>query len=1062
MRNYPNLLEDTALWKLYEEKGAMLDSKRKDWLKEIYTNSVTWLKAVPCTFSNYTLHDETHVLNIIHIMGSLLGKQRANLSVAEIELLILSAALHDIGMVYDENDQRQEFENVNKCRKFITDYYPEYIGCAPEEWTQAMRQNYLRSRHPFRLHEILTKEKWQKLFHERPHDIITENYLIAVCQAHGEDMKEIRNNPNLKYLADKDADLTFCAMLLRLADLLDFDDSRAPQILFEFAQKSSKSVEEWQKHMSSGGFIFPAEPSSKELLYSAEFTDPETEHAALVYLNWIDEELSNCMRLQNQYHHQWQREFPFPQSISRDGIERKGYLSAEFKITMDQNHILNLLMGENIYNNNNVFIRELLQNSVDATLLRSKLDHHFDLNTGSIAMWHWTDSEGNSWFRIDDQGTGMTLGMIQRYFLKAGNSYYTSNEIKKDLLKHGVQENHYAISRFGIGFLSCFLCGKSVEISTLYYDDQKNNDEHGGYAPGYNEFGLRMQVDDLNGYFVVKSQADGHVITSPLPRPINSSYNEWFQDEYNGYRSKAGTSIVIKLDPNKLSLTSLKDIVNKYVLGVRMPVFFNGARIGMTYHEAMALAKEQEGCRILEFSESDKKKFDYIYPQFKGRYPKFKVDTFPISSEKYPVPDHFSGIIRKYSIVYDNCPQWEFKDQKFELAASINPALSKSYVSIYVQNKAQTGFIAPWNRLAERYGAEIMEQLETEFKKREQCPSSYDELGEFKDCSIKKSENLSDVWKSYLNYAVNPTDCVFEIPKASQLDNLTSIDGGMRISYQGVSSGEIGSWETGYESDFICFLEEELNPSVDIGRSSIQKLPFEAIMAISTLLCLPHLNMDYYGLSMYPNRISLSQWRAFRATKLGDWILQSHQQLLKNIVTYFSTIAKINKDYYDNNIHFLGQYSDCEAYLRVFMFSYLQDNYDMKINYEAGQIISFEERQKADDFLNTIDQFPPMLFCEAASTHSQTILCNAFSESRRCITLDHPFVQWLIKNAPIMRQFFARQLDGIIFCLCNNEAEDIIKIVNAFIDNSTNSLYNQKLDFSDLKKLTTNDFYYED
>lgn len=112
-------------------------------------------------------------------------------------------------------------------------------------------------------------------------------------------------------------------------------------------------------------------------------------------------------------------------------------MSGDFCLTMDQNQVLKLLMGENLYDDRDVFVRELLQNAIDATLLRGQMDDAFVPEDSRIDFWEWGDSEGNLWFRIDDQGTGMTLGMLQRYFLKVGNSYYTSLEIKRDLRDHG-------------------------------------------------------------------------------------------------------------------------------------------------------------------------------------------------------------------------------------------------------------------------------------------------------------------------------------------------------------------------------------------------------------------------------------------------------------------------------------------------------------------------------------------------------------------------------------------------------------------------------------------------
>ena len=48
------------------------------------------------------------------------------------------------------------------------------------------------------------------------------------------------------------------------------------------------------------------------------------------------------------------------------------------------------------------------------------MDSDFIPEKSRIDFWEWNDKDGNIWFRIDDEGTGMTMGMLQRYFLKVG------------------------------------------------------------------------------------------------------------------------------------------------------------------------------------------------------------------------------------------------------------------------------------------------------------------------------------------------------------------------------------------------------------------------------------------------------------------------------------------------------------------------------------------------------------------------------------------------------------------------------------------------------------------
>lgn len=147
----------------------------------------------------------------------------------------------------------------------------------------------------------------------------------------------------------------------------------------------------------------------------------------------------------------------------------------------------------------------------------------------------------------------MTLGMLKRYFLQVGSSYYTSQELKRDLLDHGMRDDFHGISRFGIGFLSCFLCGDYAEVSTLYFDPQKNRREE-PYQRNMQtvHYGLRLQMKGLSGYYMLKSQAEEHISESPLPMPDSDDAGGQTGAERYGYRIKPGTSVLIHLVTGKI------------------------------------------------------------------------------------------------------------------------------------------------------------------------------------------------------------------------------------------------------------------------------------------------------------------------------------------------------------------------------------------------------------------------------------------------------------------------------------------------------------------------------
>ena len=1068
MPKYPKKLEETALWKLYVEKVSEQDSNRRLWVKKVYENAVTYLKHVGDTFPNYTLHDETHVLNIMYAMGALLGDQIECLSVGEVELLILVACLHDIGMVYDEADRERAFNDERKCRRFLQENAPDLIGTSYTDWPESTRQWYLRTLHPFRLPEILSTEEWRNLFDDRPREIVPEQIIVTVCQSHGEEPKAIKNNDALQYLPAHKIDPLFCVMLLRLADLLDFDDTRAPQILFKYAGGSEGSVKEWTKHMASMGFSYSRSPSNNELIFSAECKEPGEEYSIREFLDWIDDEFSNCNKLKEICHNDWQSKFLFPLSISREGITSVGYVSHEFKITMDQNQILKLLTGENLYNSNDVFVRELLQNAVDATLLRDKMDTNFKIEEARIDLWEWSDQDGSLWFRIDDQGTGMTLGILEKYFLKVGNSYYTSKELKKDLSNYSNDKNFYGISRFGIGFLSCFLCGIEAEVSTLYFDDNKSKVLHNIDAGDRNGYGLRMHIPSLSGYYTLKSQAENHIINNLLPAPEFMNSVNHPRLEYNGYRSMAGTSIVIKLDPGKLETMDLKVAAEKYVCGTPIQIFYNGEKIGYTYSEIMKKAHEFAGENIYELSDKEKAEYDKTFPSIKGRYPKIAISVIPLDTEEYRLLSNFSGILVKYDVNFEDSLQWKFMDQVYTIDVSLPSFGGERTLLMHATNVKESSdlYFEIWDRLRIEYGDRNIYTLKETLRKFTKCPVSEKELGD-SWLPFAEKENISEIWQIFVDEQQSSGMQIILNDNFVTLTSLTHHRGcsGVVCAYQGIFTGNLGYTRSRLNLDLIFFLKDKLQPDVDVGRTKILGLSLDVVTAIYSIICYFNYD-DLVRLSLQlPNNmhsIALPEWRRLHDTELGKWLLKTQNERVTQIQEFLQTPLK-PANIYDVEEHEYNLLLTSFQYMGLkilykFATAYFQDAYDLTIQYENGQTITFSEKRKMGCD-NSWDMFPPMMFCKAGSEESRAYLCCSSSIQRRCITSDHPFAQWLVENAVMLDRHFPRQFQQIVYSLCNCDVQEIIEIVNDFRQQLIRLKACHGINIHSLHDLTKDDFW---
>lgn len=546
-------------------KDRKIASAYIEGIKKLCEYGINRSKTIRDTFPFYTLHDEVHIVNVMRIMTELLGEHICRLTRDEVAMLTLAACCHDIGMSYSSEERETCLNDRNRILRYLENSKSEYVrafstGSETPELTESMKQNYLRSIHHERAEELLRKFEWPDVLHGK---LLCKD-LIAVCQSHGKDISFLNN------LQPKTTiDLRLCSILLRLADILDFDSKRAPEAIYEYSGFANKedsaskySELEWKKHLSSNGFDFQHildRSYPYELEYNAICKSMQIEQAIHGYIDWVDLELAGCRQQLDCYagrHH----DFVLPRKIKRY-IEPDGYMSGEYRLTLDQRQVMELLVGRNLYQDPAVFVRELLQNAIDAVRTREKLDRNLPLDwKPQINISSWMDSEGYHWFRMEDNGIGMTEEIIREFFLKIGRSYYNSDEFAKAKLRCKADPNYMPISRFGIGILSCFMGDEKtnlVEISTKHFDD------NGELYPS-----LRMKMSGLSGYYYLSSSEEYH--NPGVMRGRNDA-------EKKPYLSQAGTVIAVRTNLYQTGkYRGFKEIVDKYVVYPPVPVHYEG------------------------------------------------------------------------------------------------------------------------------------------------------------------------------------------------------------------------------------------------------------------------------------------------------------------------------------------------------------------------------------------------------------------------------------------------------------------------------------------------------
>lgn len=576
-------IKNERLWEILEEKARKEDnplgSDQKAQMQYIAGIEAVCEFAIKRaimirdSFPMYTLHDETHICNVMRLMTNLLGPEGVQcLTRDEAAMLILAACCHDIGMSYSNEEKENLFDDLDRFNQYLDRHHSEYIkayagGRDIPIMTDEIAQNYLRSIHHERVAELLRSKQWPAVLEGK----VDREDVISVCQSH------CREISTLDALDQTPAvDLRFCAVLLRLADILDFDTSRAPQTVYDYTGFNHKkdpaaiiSKEEWQKHMASHGFDFQhvADRSySYELNYHATSRSMQIEQSINCFLDWVDQELSNCGKQIKRFVGKWQ-DLNLPGRIKRN-ITPEGYVSGQYRLTLDQGRIMELLVGKELYSDPAVFVRELIQNAIDAVRTREKLDKNLPSNwTPQINIRCWMDEGGYHWFRIEDNGIGMTEDVIMNYFLKIGRSYYSSDTFQLEKLRCRADPDYTPISRFGIGILSCFMGDErttQVEVSTKRFNEDRI------YYPA-----LRLSMHGINGYYYLADKNRGH-----LPGPMKGIT----PSEQQPYRAQAGTIIAVRTN---LYLTGnykgFKEIVDRYVVYPTVAIHYDGPEGSFDY-----------------------------------------------------------------------------------------------------------------------------------------------------------------------------------------------------------------------------------------------------------------------------------------------------------------------------------------------------------------------------------------------------------------------------------------------------------------------------------------------
>ena len=438
-------------------------------------------------FNEFTDHSSEHAKSVLEIGEKL---NTSELNKFEKALFILSAYFHDIGMNVSQERIDQYIESLND--NLNLDFYLKDIVVSQDlaKTNMTEKKRFLALDHYRENHNLLSADyiitKYPK---DQEESYIGKNYLWShvahICKSHTVSFNELEydfSNPGCAFLENfEEVNILYLCLLLRLADICHFSRDRAYPFLFKNKIfKSGRSKEIWKFY--SDVVITIPDKKTKTIKIQALCENVINHRAIINNSKNIQDELINCHRILTQANSKDQLPWKFVDVTNVKPAPSANYIFNDIKFNLQQNKIIDLLMGEKLYSNKLYAIRECVQNAGDSIHVIStkvKDGHYIYLNYLS---------DPNPVLEIYDTGTGMNLEILKNNFLSVGsNSYWYSKE--------GIEEWNIEyrsldiIADHGIGTLSYFMIGDTLEIFTLY---QKTSDF------------LHVKIDDIKDSILIQ------------------------------------------------------------------------------------------------------------------------------------------------------------------------------------------------------------------------------------------------------------------------------------------------------------------------------------------------------------------------------------------------------------------------------------------------------------------------------------------------------------------------------------------------------------------------------
>jgi hypothetical protein len=472
------------------------------------------LKSVSINYTHFSEHDASHSQTIIDKIEMLLGDRIRNLSPTDTWLILHAAYTHDLGMLLKMKD----LEEAWKSEEFKEFLEQERNGI-DEDLKEAIEAIYNLRESKMDYYDSLKIYRYVNLINQcyfrRKHSNISEQYLISlggnlkidltcngrinadlfyllgeICGLHTANENEIlRLDYETNGFSTDYTHPRFVAVLLRLGDLLDIDNGRFnPFTALVAGDPPEQTKPHIEKHQSTRHLLITPE----KIEFRSNCSSDEAYREIRNTIKWLEKEIEfltlNWSKIVPKNFGGYAPKFDKKELLLKGIPDIEG--TTDLKLQISQEKAFDIIEGYNIYDDKFVFIREVIQNALDATKLKLWQDlkngiydfaikrkdvlnnlrelKPFDLSEEiyknyMINIDLRTLDNGDVEFKIQDRGIGIDVEGFKRISQVAmSNTDYRI--LKKDISE--MPRWLRPTAGFGIGMQTIYLVADSFKIIT--------------------------------------------------------------------------------------------------------------------------------------------------------------------------------------------------------------------------------------------------------------------------------------------------------------------------------------------------------------------------------------------------------------------------------------------------------------------------------------------------------------------------------------------------------------------------------------------------------------------